>query len=67
VRARDLRRRHPRPGEGCDDGDAGSGDGCSDACDVETTCGDGLLDPGESCDDGNTDDGDGCSARCELD
>src|SRR5262245_27798146 len=53
--------------EGCDDGNTGSGDGCSDGCDVETgyacsgtpsmcapICGDGLLVGGELCDDSNT-------------
>ena len=65
------------PGEACDDGNAISGDGCSDTCDVEETwscmgepsacelwCGNGVLDMGEACDDGNLVGGDGCSATC---
>lgn len=53
-----------QPGEGCDDGNAAGGDGCSAACLLE--CGNHVIDPGETCDDGNTEDGDGCSAVCRL-
>ncbi|HOC93652.1 MAG TPA: hypothetical protein PKH33_14990 [bacterium] len=45
------------PEEGCDDGDAVSGDGCSESCQVETpspVCGNGTTETGETCDDGNT-------------
>jgi cysteine-rich repeat protein len=51
-------------GETCDDGNSVSGDGCSAACQLETPCGNGVLDPGEVCDDGNLFPGDGCSPRC---
>jgi cysteine-rich repeat protein len=50
-------------GEQCDDGDQVSGDGCSDACQLER-CGNGTLDPSETCDDGDQVSGDGCSADC---
>jgi cysteine-rich repeat protein len=56
-------------GEGCDDGNTLSGDGCSSTCEVETThpvCGNGVLEVGEACDDGNTTNGDGCSSTCTL-
>ena len=53
-----------QPGEGCDDGNATGGDGCSAACLLE--CGNHVIDPGETCDDGNTQDDDGCSAICRL-
>ncbi|MEI8230359.1 MAG: DUF4215 domain-containing protein [Candidatus Peregrinibacteria bacterium] len=60
-------------GEQCDDGNAISGDGCSDSCKRETTmttgnafCGNGRLDAGEECDDANRRDLDGCSANCFL-
>ena len=66
-------------GEGCDDGDATGGDGCSATCDVEPgwscsgspsvctpECGDSTLDAGESCDDGDTAGGDGCSSACTV-
>jgi cysteine-rich repeat protein len=55
------------PGEGCDDGNTVSGDGCSATCTVETPhpmCGNGIKENGEQCDDGNTTNGDGCSATC---
>ncbi len=57
------------PGEGCDDGNTVSGDGCSSTCQVETpqpVCGNGILESGEQCDDGNTVSGDGCSSTCQL-
>ncbi len=46
-------------GETCDDGNASSGDGCSDECQLEN-CGNGVLDGGETCDDGNSDNSDAC-------
>jgi len=67
--------------EGCDDGNAMSGDGCDGTCKVEhgytcgkagekctqtLVCGDGEPGPDEACDDGNTKAGDGCSATCEI-
>jgi cysteine-rich repeat protein len=56
------------PGEQCDDGNAVAGDGCSDTCQVEASCGDGVAHAvvGEQCDDTNTTDGDGCSASCQI-
>jgi fibro-slime domain-containing protein len=69
------------PDEGCDDGNAQSGDGCDGTCKVETgyvcdtageactstlVCGDGLPGPDEACDDGNTKGGDGCSKTCSV-
>jgi cysteine-rich repeat protein len=67
-------------GEGCDDGNTASGDGCSATCAIETgfecmggepsacvpTCGDSLRRGSEGCDDGNTTGGDGCSATCAV-
>lgn len=63
--------------EGCDDGNATAGDGCSALCAVEpgytcngapsvcvTTCGDGVKAGTEECDDGNASNGDTCSAAC---
>ena len=47
------------PGESCDDGGLGDGDGCDARCGSEL-CGDGIEDEGEDCDDGNDDSGDGC-------
>jgi cysteine-rich repeat protein len=55
-------------GEGCDDGNTLSGDGCSSTCQVETSdpvCGNGVLEVGEECDDGNMVSGDGCSSTCK--
>ncbi len=66
---------HLDAGEQCDDGNVGSGDGCSYVCTLETPppppppapcCGDGHVDAGEQCDDGNTAAGDGCSATCTV-
>ena len=68
------------PGEECDDGNATSGDGCSDTCAVEpgyvcpvpdamcraAACGDGVVAGLELCDDGNTQSDDGCSEVCTL-
>ncbi len=56
----------PAGGEQCDDGNTVSGDGCSSSCQIESFCGDGILDPNEACDDGNNLDGDGCSATCMI-
>src|SRR5262249_29305455 len=53
-------------GEGCDDGNTQSGDGCRADCLAAERCGSGLLDAGEQCDDGNTLDGDGCSSQCQV-
>jgi cysteine-rich repeat protein len=66
-------------GEGCDDGNTDSGDGCDAACAVEPgwacsgspsvcipECGDGRILGPETCDDGNTDDEDGCSMSCRV-
>ena len=68
-------------GEGCDDGNRLSGDGCSANCQVEPSwvcptacrlciitivCGDGRVSPGELCDDGNLTAGDGCDDRCHV-
>src|SRR5690606_31169317 len=39
-------------GEQCDDGNALSGDGCSNACVTELRCGDGVIGGAEQCDDG---------------
>jgi cysteine-rich repeat protein len=41
-----------------------SGDGCSDTCQVEGGCGDGVVQAGEQCDDDNLDSGDGCDSSC---
>ena len=69
------------PLEGCDDGNAKSGDGCDGACKVENgyvcetagerctstlVCGDGAPGPDEACDDGNVNSNDGCSASCSV-
>lgn len=55
-------------GEGCDDGNTTSGDGCARNCQPEEppACGNAVLEPGEECDDGNNADGDGCTAACTL-
>jgi fibro-slime domain-containing protein len=67
--------------EECDDGNAVSGDGCSQICQLENNyvcpnagqpcvsiavCGNGILTSDETCDDGNTQSGDGCSADCKT-
>ncbi|MBI1944812.1 MAG: DUF4215 domain-containing protein [Deltaproteobacteria bacterium] len=64
--------------ERCDDGNAAAGDGCDQACTIESgyvcagapsvcaRCGDGSIDAPESCDDNGRVDGDGCSADCAL-
>jgi len=66
-------------GEGCDDGNTNTGDGCSGTCTVESgyscssqpsvcilLCGNGVINSGEACDDGNPNNGDGCSATCTI-
>ncbi len=57
-------------GEGCDDGNTTSCDGCSEFCVPEPglVCGDGITEPacGEQCDDANAVVGDGCSEPCRL-
>jgi cysteine-rich repeat protein len=66
-------------GEACDDGNTRDSDGCSSACQVESsylcptpgarcrsTCGDAVVVGTEPCDDGNTEAGDGCSATCAV-
>jgi cysteine-rich repeat protein len=67
------------PGEGCDDGNTLSDDGCSPHCQLEggpdcpyqgcvatQICGNGILTASEICDDGNSVGGDGCSADCQA-
>jgi len=56
------------PGELCDDGNTGAGDGCSPDCLSDETCGNNTVDiaTGETCDDGNHLDHDGCSSACRL-
>ena len=54
-------------GEGCDDGNTVSWDGCSATCTVEVpVCGNGHRQGSETCDDGNTVSGDGCSSTCSI-
>ncbi len=67
-------------GEGCDDGNASGGDGCSSICVVETgwkcnaqntpcvakQCGDGVLAGTEQCDDGFVDTAHGCTPSCTI-
>ena len=53
------------PEETCDDGNQLAGDGCDEACALESECGNGIVEAGEACDDGNTIDTDICSNRCE--
>ena len=62
--------------EVCDDGNTGAGDGCSDDCKSNETCGNGILDPlrivggvsqlAEVCDDHGFLAHDGCSPACGL-
>lgn len=40
------------PQEGCDDGNDISGDGCSEQCSVENTCGNRIIECYEECDEG---------------
>jgi fibro-slime domain-containing protein len=67
-------------GEGCDDGNNASRDGCSATCQIEkgwqcptpgaactaSQCGDGVVAGSEQCDDGNSVSGDGCSSTCQV-
>lgn len=53
-------------GEQCDDGNLRVGDGCNAQCQIETRCGNSVVEPSEDCDDGNTAPGDGCSATCQV-
>jgi cysteine-rich repeat protein len=63
-------------GEACDDADEELGDGCSQACTSDETCGNGLVDPiidrgdgpvaNERCDDADRVPHDGCSAVCDV-
>ncbi|MBK8253302.1 MAG: DUF4215 domain-containing protein [Polyangiaceae bacterium] len=69
-------------GEGCDDGDSDSENGCNLNCAIspgwacvnelgkksvcQKTCGDADMDPGEKCDDGNLAEDDGCSPSCTV-
>lgn len=66
-------------GEGCDDGNRTSRDGCSASCKVETgwgclgspsscqkLCGNGRIDARETCDDSNAIAGDGCNKSCKV-
>lgn len=52
--------------ETCDDGNTIDGDGCSSTCQLESRCGNGIVEEGESCDDNNTLSGDGCSSTCQI-
>ncbi len=64
--------------EQCDDGNLGSGDGCSALCQVEPgyncaggtscapICGDGIRTPAEQCDDGDLSNNDGCTSACTV-
>lgn len=55
-------------GEDCDDGNAISGDSCSNVCLNEGTvaplCGNNIKEKGEDCDYGDIKSGDGCSDHC---
>jgi len=48
-------------GEACDDGNQTDSDGCSQTCQFENDCGNGIAEPGEECDTG------GDSATCDFD
>ena len=54
--------------EVCDDGNPVGGDGCSELCDSNETCGNGVVDyrEGEQCDDGGFRSGDGCASACKV-
>lgn len=64
------------PGEACDDGNIGLGDGCSQNCLSNETCGNGIIDPvrlvgitpvpNEVCDDFASLGHDGCTSGCQL-
>jgi cysteine-rich repeat protein len=53
------------PGEQCDDGNGGNGDGCDEDC-QPSACGNGLVGLDEECDDGNAIEDDGCTSTCRL-
>jgi cysteine-rich repeat protein len=54
-------------GEGCDDGNTGNHDVCTNACEP-ARCGDGFVQPGvEQCDAGNTANTPGCHRDCTVD
>jgi len=53
-------------GEECDDGNVDDGDGCNRICELESDCGNRVVDVGEVCDDGNFINGDGCDALCSI-
>jgi fibro-slime domain-containing protein len=67
-------------GEGCDDGNAAGGDGCSAVCQIESgwrcpsandpcvasRCGDGIVVGAEQCDDGIVDGAHGCTSTCTI-
>ncbi|NUO51645.1 MAG: hypothetical protein HOV80_22545, partial [Polyangiaceae bacterium] len=46
--------------EACEDGYTTAGDGCSPTCQLEATCGNGVVEPGELCD------GAECDELCQL-
>lgn len=56
------------PGEVCDDGNDAPADHCSNDCQTELRCGNGLVDHvvGEECEDGNSLSHDGCSSDCRF-
>ncbi len=55
---------NPNPLEECDDGNEIDDDACSNTCEINSYCGDGIIDDGEECDDGNDVDTDGCTSEC---
>ncbi|MDD9967057.1 MAG: DUF4215 domain-containing protein [Myxococcales bacterium] len=57
---------HPSDPEQCDDGNRRQGDGCDDTCQIESDCGNQVVEPGEDCDDGNIIPGDGCGSDCKV-
>jgi len=48
--------------EQCDDGNNAAGDGCSVTCQLESICGNGVVNAGEQCDPP----GFGCSVTCQI-
>jgi cysteine-rich repeat protein len=40
--------------------------GCSATCQIDSVCGNDIVEFGEQCDDGNNVDGDGCSSTCQF-
>ncbi|MCA9540619.1 MAG: DUF4215 domain-containing protein, partial [Myxococcales bacterium] len=52
--------------EACDDGNVQAGDGCDADCQLETVCGNGIVEGAEACDDGDVGAFDGCSPTCQL-